>query len=499
MKIRYKLILGFLFISLFTFLFGVVYHLSSIELSNAHTAVIEKDVSKILILDKIKYYGLRLVSSTNEFALILAEKDHVTAKQSGTDQAYGEKNLIKNAKKQLLSVLKEYQKFNIPSRDFIKLENVSSALINETDALITRKTQGASGDEVLELKEKYEEIEMSFLQTVDEQIAVELNYLKKRKIEIASGVESFGLWHILSTIGVFLFSILLGAWIAFKISSPLEILKEACVKISNGEMNVRVDVDSDDEIGVVVSSFNNMVKELSRLQEKMIIAAKMATLGEMTAGLAHELNNPITLIVNSSSILQKESDLNSEVREKLLDRILKSANRIMVIIKSLKGFSREDRLDERMDVSIKDIVDETLEFAQERFHRLGVTLEVLPFSDELKVNCHPVQISQVMLNLLNNAVDATIACDEKWVKLEVLPFTDSIKVNVIDSGKGISKEIQEQILEPFFSTKEVGKGTGLGLSISKKIIEGHHGSIYIDNEQEHTCFTFIIPRTYKES
>jgi signal transduction histidine kinase len=112
----------------------------------------------------------------------------------------------------------------------------------------------------------------------------------------------------------------------------------------------------------------------------------------------------------------------------------------------------------------------------------------------LTIECRPTEISQILLNLLNNAFDAVFSLSEKWVELQVEELPDEIRIQVTDSGSGISKGIREKLMQPFFTTKEPGKGTGLGLSISNRIALKHHGKIYLDESCKNTRFVLVLPK-----
>ena len=118
-------------------------------------------------------------------------------------------------------------------------------------------------------------------------------------------------------------------------------------------------------------------------------------------------------------------------------------------------------------------------------------IETIP--DEVKVKCRPVQISQVIINLIGNACDAIESLPDKWIKIGIRNASGPIVLFVMDSGRGIPESIAKKIFQPFFTTKDVGKGTGLGLSISKGIMDAHGGSISVDFECENTCFLLSFP------
>lgn len=236
-------------------------------------------------------------------------------------------------------------------------------------------------------------------------------------------------------------------------------------------------------------------------EAKMIESRKMATLGEMASSIAHEINNPLTIISGNNQHLKRaiiESE-NFSDKEKMLNYIGKVENtvfRIEKIIKGLRLFSRDGTNDQMYSVSMDILLEETLALCHERFRTSNVLLKVHSSYREDLV-CRGTEISQVLINLLNNAYDAVQELDEKWVELEVKQVNNYLQLIVKDSGKGIPKGIQEKILMPFFTTKEIGKGTGLGLSISKGIVESHGGSLSVDSHQLHTCFIVKLPLNQK--
>jgi len=149
-------------------------------------------------------------------------------------------------------------------------------------------------------------------------------------------------------------------------------------------------------------------------------------------------------------------------------------------------------------VKISDIVEETVRFCQQKFelHRVSLKVEV---DKDLCVDCRATEISQVLLNLLNNSYDAVEDLNEKWVLVQAMRNDGHIEISVTDSGNGIHKEDQEKIFNPFYTTKAIGKGTGLGLSISIGIIKSHHGELHYDELSSKTRFVIRLPELQKRA
>jgi two-component system NtrC family sensor kinase len=235
-----------------------------------------------------------------------------------------------------------------------------------------------------------------------------------------------------------------------------------------------------DEIGVLSQQVN---KTLETLEENQLIlnrSVKFSALGEVAASIAHEINNPITVVSLQASSIDKSLEKNIIDKDDIQRRVLKIKNnvsRIEKIIKSLRFISRDAERDEFEKVPLGVIVEEIDSLFKETLKNKGIELNFKSLDTNLMIRCKPVQIAQVFINLISNSIDALDAVESKWIKVSSTLDKNSVIIKVSDSGKNISSEIAEKIMEPFFTTKPSGKGTGLGLSITKKILESHGGSI----------------------
>ncbi|MGZ3711134.1 MAG: sensor histidine kinase [Bdellovibrionota bacterium] len=231
-------------------------------------------------------------------------------------------------------------------------------------------------------------------------------------------------------------------------------------------------------------------------EAKMLNSAKISALGEMAGGVAHEINNPLAVI---SLLTEQIREMLEEKKEEnalpieMLEKSQKTIIRISQIVQGLRTFSRDGSKDNYAPVTVQEFLSSTLSLCQEKFRHRGISVTVNIQPPGLAVLCQQVQISQVLLNLLNNACDAIEQLPEKWIKISAEKCATGVLLSVTDSGKGISKEIEEKIFNPFFTTKEIGKGTGLGLSISKGIIHAHKGKISVDRTCPNTCFLITLP------
>lgn len=251
------------------------------------------------------------------------------------------------------------------------------------------------------------------------------------------------------------------------------------------------------------SSLEDLRKSNDRIVEetaKSQHASRLAAVGEIAGGIAHEINNPLTVVLSSIEHLENIYTEDIELFHKnFLTRTARSKTaieRINRIIRGLRTFSQQsDHLPKRW-VSIKEILNDTIEFCGEKMSHSGISFSSSMHNQEAKVLCNPVQISQVLLNLLNNSIYALSKdpiSTERWIKIDVSEIAGFIAISVSDSGGGIPKEHQIKLFQPFFTTKELGEGTGLGLSISQSILREHNGDIRYDSDSSYTRFTFRLP------
>lgn len=239
------------------------------------------------------------------------------------------------------------------------------------------------------------------------------------------------------------------------------------------------------------------ITERQQLQAQLVQANKMASLGEMAGGVAHEINTPlgvITLLTSHARRLHAENKLELQALPALLEKLEAMALRIAKIVKGLRSFSREGAGDIFEDISIESVIEDTLSLCEERFKSQQVKFFRNQALENVTLAARSVQIAQVLLNLLHNASDAVSGTPDPWIRLEVIERNESVELRITDSGKGIPLLIQEKIFQPFFTTKDVGTGTGLGLSISMGIIRDHGGQLEIDNNCPNTCFVIRLPK-----
>ncbi len=249
------------------------------------------------------------------------------------------------------------------------------------------------------------------------------------------------------------------------------------------------------ELRSTVDELKRRDKIILEQQVKIIASAKMSSLGEMAGGIAHEINNPLAIIgLSAKQISDSLKIQNFSTAQEAVQKIESTVQRIGRIVKGLRAFSRSGDNDPFEYASVEQIVNDTLELCRERFYsnQIELKIHVLP---KAEIYCRAVQLSQVLLNLLNNAHDAVYGTLNAWVEMKVTLANNTLLFEISDSGKGITPLISERMMEPFFTTKDVGEGTGLGLSIAKGIVEDHGGSLQYDAKIGNTRFFFTLPLT----
>ena len=234
--------------------------------------------------------------------------------------------------------------------------------------------------------------------------------------------------------------------------------------------------------------------KLEEEQARGVMNSKLASLGEMAGGIAHEINNPLAIIIGTAQIVGVKIAKNKPADEikPHLDKIIETGERISKIIRGLRSFARNGDQDPFEPAKLIDVFDEGLSLITDKARSKNVTLKI-PSEMPFILNCRKVQVTQVVVNLVNNAIDAVTDLEDKWVDVHVSEDAGWISIKVTDSGNGIPQHIQEKIFQPFFTTKGPNVGTGLGLSISIGIVKSHHGSLSIDNSSKNTCFVLKLP------
>ncbi|MCF8107175.1 MAG: HAMP domain-containing protein [Desulfohalobiaceae bacterium] len=302
-------------------------------------------------------------------------------------------------------------------------------------------------------------------------------------------------WYLFVFLGLILFiACVTFLFLIHNVDRPLKTIEEAINRIVSGDYKAIPEIRTGDEFEKLVDSLNTMLKELERRNSQLIQSEKMAALGTLTSGVAHELNNPLNNISTSLQIILEELEEGDlEYQRGLLEESEGEVKRARGIVKSLLEFSRETEFS-LSRVNFADLVQSTLKklIQGEIPGTVQVNVEV-PRS--ISAFLDPRRIQQVLLNLI---INATQAMDDEGGVLTIRAFEQEdgrgFFFQVEDSGQGIAAKELPKIFDPFYTSKEFGKGSGLGLSISKGIIESHKGSIEArSREKEGTVFSVFLP------
>jgi C4-dicarboxylate-specific signal transduction histidine kinase len=252
------------------------------------------------------------------------------------------------------------------------------------------------------------------------------------------------------------------------------------------------------EMIIISIPINELVKTRRELRDKEALAqysSKLISIGQMAASVAHEVNNPLAIISGSAGIISDLVDEEKVDRKNLKafsEKIVQTSERISQIVRSLRSLSRGGDKDPFQPLSVRKVIDTCLDLANVNFKNLGVRIDLPEKKKDLTIMGREVQLGQVLLNLLSNALDAVKPLQDRWVKIDYGHSDGHIWLEVTDSGNGIPPEIASRLMEPFFTTKKQ-EGTGLGLSISMKILEEHGGRLMYVEGNPNTTFRLRFP------
>ncbi|MHC5777382.1 sensor histidine kinase [Nostoc sp.] len=397
--------------------------------------------------------------------------------------------------------------------------------------------------------------------------AVILEYTPLYEAALAIADKNIVVTSVIS-LGCGIFALAVGYLLSRSISKPIKQLQQAVVYLAEGKLDTRVSIRSQDEIGELATSFNKMaddlqhsrvelvnaneqlrdeilerqqaetelqqvLKDLQKTQMQLIQSEKMSSLGQLVAGVAHEINNPVNFIYGNlqhtddytQQLLlliklyqnyypypeaeiqnaNKEADIEYLIEDlpKILSSMKMGAKRIREIVLSLRIFSRLDEA-EFKTVDLHEGIDSTLLILQHRLKAQNNRPEikvVKEYGEMPKIQCFAGQMNQVFMNLLANAIDSLEEgfqkelCPNLLIRISCQQVNENLVIRIADNGAGIPEEIQSRLFDPFFTTKPVGQGTGMGLSISYQIVtEKHGGSLQcISSPEQGAEFVITIP------
>ncbi len=253
------------------------------------------------------------------------------------------------------------------------------------------------------------------------------------------------------------------------------------------------------EIGLIYFTWIRvkLLKQIHQQHEKLIIATRLSTLGEMSAELAHEINNPLMVINGRAKVIREhinEKIIDPTLVSKNVDIIHRNGERIEKIVKAYKLLARTGTNDQFEVILLEKLFNDLRELTERRINDGQIEFSISSFPADLKIEAKLVQVLQVFTNLVSNSIHAISKLDTRWIKIEVFEMNNMYHFHFIDSGNGINKEHAPFLFQAFFTTKDSREGTGLGLSISAKLINDHKGEIFYNPNNRHTEFIVKLPK-----
>lgn len=291
------------------------------------------------------------------------------------------------------------------------------------------------------------------------------------------------------------FIIYLTVFVARQILAPLNRMMKATQRIADGDLTpITPKRKYHDEFSNLAIAMNHMMHQLVTRQKLLLHSHKMQAVGTLTAGVAHELNNPINNIILTASMLMEDyKDLSEDEQIDMVKDLVSQSERAQKIVKNLLDFARESEIDIK-PLDVESLIENTLRLAANQ-----IKLAKVKVKGELAENLPPIfgdhqQLTQVLLNIVLNALDAMPKGGTLTISVTQTPQRDFVSIEFIDTGTGISEQHLNNIFDPFFTTKPKAKGTGLGLSVSLGIIRQHGGDIRVKSKpNEGTTFMVLLP------
>lgn len=417
--------------------------------------------------------------------------------------------------------------------EIVKVEMAKIELVKESKMLIDLLLSGNTDSKtLLDAKEEFEDCEDALRETLNNIRTITLATLETEKNRVLNNDEQAR--SALKSAGAFiLFTIILLA-VVFRrwISKPLEKINAGVLAVNQGNYNQPILIDNLDEFGKLSTAFNQMTGEIGHLlesrnktlaeekkradelkqanqqlqetQKSLIQSSRLASIGELAAGVGHELNNPLFVIITATGQMRRLGESVDNFSYKRIEPLLKMIDghctRMEKIINHLRNFARKS--DENLTkININDVIHSSFTLLNQQLLLRNIQLKTELSNSTLYVLGDANSLEQVLINLLNNARDAlenasNSANSEKIITVSSKTIKEEILITVEDNGPGIPEDIMEKIFDAFYTTKEVGKGTGLGLSISHHIItEQHKGKLDCQStEGDGTVFSIRLKK-----
>jgi len=266
---------------------------------------------------------------------------------------------------------------------------------------------------------------------------------------------------------------------ARKISGPVIHMAESLKEYADGSKNIRVQSGGAEEIQQLENSFNYMADHAEKTQQMLLRSAKLASIGQMAAGIGHEINNPLNNIMSLAKLILRTIPEGNERLRLDIESLREEGERATKIIQGILDFARQVPPQYSL-IDVTSWIEETLRLLQQSAKTKHINLQS-DIKQEIEVNGDRGQLQQVLVNIVLNAIHASKNDSDIIIRVE--KQDETLIIQVIDSGEGLPEEFSDQIFDPFFTTKGEGEGTGLGLSISHGIVEHHSGKLVLENNE----------------
>ncbi len=493
MKIREKLFVGFGLYLIFAVTFGVLAYkdLNTISTHLAHLEISDDITNTLLEVRRYEknYLLYRDPASLEDIGKYLALlKDGIRKIRPEASRNIGETHVTR-----MMQSLADYE-YRIG-----RLGQVRS----EQERLRRWSKSGRDGRLPALLREEKEIEEQLRTVARETQVYVEENARAERG-DIAR-ILKYSSFLLAATLGlIIVFGTVINIKLAKSIVAPIRDLERVTKKIARGDFSETIEVKGHDEISLLAQSFNQMenkldhamtslediIKQLQEKQAQLVEAEKLASIGKLAAGIAHEINNPLTSVLTFSNLMLEQCPPD-DPRHGRLKLMVRETDRARNIVRQLLNFGRESVI-KPVKININQPVTEIAEslVAQEAFKNIELSLQLA--EDLPEVYADPAQFGQVVLNILLNAIHAVTPPGKIGVATRL--SGRSVEIVFSDTGKGIPEEHLHKIFDPFFTTKDASRGTGLGLAVSYGIIKKHGGDIAVESTLgKGTVFTVRLP------
>lgn len=434
---------------------------------------------------------------------------------------------------EILSNVSRYYQIPLWNLDYNAISEVTNTWLQTRSGVVAIKVTDESGGLVIEKTKDNQKLE-TLLKKPYTLLRKEKIIHEERQhigyIEVlfsnAERVEQNNLTYmksiLFSLVFAFVISLVSNHFLTLFVHRPLKNLIEGTQSAHNSNYTIRVPENAAGEIGILAAEFNKTMNqiedrdrrlhkhnvaleevirertvELDKQRATMINSSRLAALGEFSAGMSHEINNPLSVIIGKSSILRSfvaKGKIAPEF-EIHFTKIHEMCDRISKIIKNLRSYARDGSNDPFDFFDIERFFTDIGELTRMKLDKRGIAFKFINNSNITRIYGKEIPLSQVIINLINNSADAAeVNDDNKWVELKIEEDGNEVVISVTDSGTGIPEDVQKKMLVPFFTTKPIGKGTGLGLSISATIVEEHGGKLIYNKDCPNTQFIIRLPR-----